>query len=138
VGGFLNKQISERFRRRCEFVTEAVLNGLKLDGDLEVLEQQHLTALDPAEWSVPAVTISREERQRFERALADAFEECLKLLPGKEFLRVAAEAVGMERDAYIGLICSTLSSSDDSLRGLGKELEAHLSGILPARQVGES
>ena len=132
-GGFLNKQMSERFRRRCEFATEAVLNGLKLDEHIEVLETQHVAALDPSVWSVPATVIFREERQRFEQALTGAFEECLKVLPGKEFLGLAAEAVGMERDAYVGLICSALSSSDNSLRELGSELEVQLISILPAQ-----
>ncbi len=133
TGGFLNKQISERFRRRCEFAIEAVLNTLKLDEDIEIVEQRHVEALDPAAWSVPATAIFAEERQRVEKAVAGDFEECLKLIPGKEFLGLAAEAVGMTREAYVELICSALSSSDNGHQALGKALEAGLRDILPAR-----
>jgi hypothetical protein len=108
VGGFLHKQISERFRRRCEYATDAVLNALGLDEDIIVLEQKHVAALDPTAWPVPAAEIFKEERQKIEDALATNFEECLKLIPAKEFLHLAAEAIGMDRNAYVKLICSAL------------------------------
>jgi hypothetical protein len=137
VGGFFNKQVAERFKRRSEFATEAVLNALSLDADIDVLEQRHVAALDPSRWPVPGATIFKEERQRIEDALAGSFEECLKLVPGKEFLNLAADAIGMDRDAYVKLICSALSSDDGRLQSLGNELEACLTDVLPPRRISD-
>ena len=61
-------------------------------------------------------------------------QEFLKLFPEKVFLNQAAKILGMERDAYVDLLCASLNErSDGGLSESGLKLEAALRPHLPSR-----
>jgi len=134
--GLLAKQVSERFRRRCEHQFSAQLNSLSLSGTLEQVETQHIDELDPAKWETPPAKVFAEERAKIEQALANRDEAFHRLLPGKTLLRDAARMFGMTAESYVTLVCSALSATDaDPLATLGKNIESALSDCLPPRRT---
>ena len=61
-GGILNKQISERFKRRCEYEFNSAINGLKTFEDVSKLKANHVEELDPEKWNLKPETIFNEEK----------------------------------------------------------------------------
>lgn len=139
AGGFLNKQISERFRRRCENEFNTALNALSVNEDIGEMAKSHIEELNPNKWATSPTELLSEERARLEEALASDEVEFLRYFPGKTFIYFAAEALGMGRDSYVQLICSALEAEgEQSLTQLGIELEQCLCNFLPERGLQES
>ena len=135
-GPFLAKQISERFRRRCQHEFSSSLSSLEIDGELEAMGRQHVEALDPQKWETAPAQLFGEERALVEGALGAGHEEFLRVLPGKAFVGIFADALGLNQQAYLELICNALSAVDDGpLVQLGTEIEARLADLLPPRTV---
>ena len=134
-GEFLAKQIIERFKRRCSGALDTVVNKLEVTGDLTVLESQCVNTLQPSNWNFNPEDIFREERQLMENALTSTDPmQFLTLFPGKVFLPVATQSLGLEPSAYRKLVNKALVADDSSdLAGLKKSLEDVLSEYLPPR-----
>jgi len=134
-GEVLAKQIIERFKRRCSGGLDTVVNNLEVIGDLTVLESQCVNTLQPSNWDFIPEAIFREERQLMENALTSTEPmQFLTLFPGKVFLRIATQSLGLEPSAYRKLVNKALVADDSSdLAGLKKSLESVLSEYLPPR-----
>lgn len=137
MGGLLAKQISERFKRRCEGGLSAVVNGLRATDDLSMLQSEYVSALQPSNWDFDPETIFTEERQCLEKALLSPNEEAfLRLFPGKVCLPIAARTLGIEPVRYRELVATALrEGQDESLSILGHDLETALSEVLPPRET---
>lgn len=134
-GELLAKQIIERFKRRCSGGLDTVVNKLEVIADLSVLESQCVNTLQPSNWDFNPEAIFREERQLMENALTSTEPiQFLTLFPGKVFLPIATQSLGLEPSAYMKLVNKSLVADDKSdLAGLKKSLESVLSEYLPSR-----
>lgn len=74
-----------------------------------------------------------QEQKAIQEALAGTEEDFFRYFPGKVFLPLAARSLGMDRKAYVSLICRGLASESEPLHQLGVELEATLTNYLPSR-----
>lgn len=123
VDGLLYKQISERYRRRCEHQFRLSINGLSASDDFAEMSASHIQALDSQAWETAPNAILDEEKTRMETALAGSDDDFLKYFPGKVFYKRMASALGMEISTYVDLVCSSLNAADDSdLHILGTSL----------------
>lgn len=136
-GKFFNKQVSERFRHRCEHEFHAALNALAVSDDINDVCVQHAKAVEPSSWGVNPESLFNEEKTALEQALNGGnYDEFLTFYPGKVFLGIAAQKLGMSVDAYVDLVCSALLVKDETqLASLGTEIECHLNRYLPSRNV---
>jgi energy-coupling factor transporter ATP-binding protein EcfA2 len=135
-GGVLNKQISERFRKRCEHQTRLVLNKLQIDDEIDIMQSQHIAALEIDNWNLRPDKRFAEERKRLETALGSTGYDFLEFFPGKVFIGRAANSLGLDTQAYIALVRSALAAGpDSSLTQLGSELEVALEPYLPSREL---
>ena len=134
-GELLAKQILERFKRRCSRGLDTVVNKLDVIGDLTALESQCVNTLQPSNWDFNPEAIFREERQLMENALTSTEPmQFLTLFPGKVFLPIATQSLGLEPPAYRRLVNKALVADDESdLAGLKKSLESVLPQYLPPR-----
>jgi energy-coupling factor transporter ATP-binding protein EcfA2 len=130
-GGLLNKQISERFKRRCERQFNLVLNSLHIDDETETVKNQHKDSLKPENWGLLPESIFEDEQKVIEDALKGNEDEFLKILPGKIFVKQAAESLGVSLDRYIDILCTGLKENNE----LAKGIEPFLSNILPTRTL---
>jgi len=136
--GHLAKVVSDRFRRRCEYEFDLCLGTLVISPTLSEMETQHVEALQPASWATSPATLFEGESALVQAALSSPIEgELLRYLPGKAFLRIAAEKLGMSTIGYMTLVCSALQSDrdTDSLWSLGQKLERCLAQHLPPRMA---
>jgi AAA domain, putative AbiEii toxin, Type IV TA system/Protein of unknown function (DUF4435) len=135
TGGLLNKQISERFRRRCEYHFRSALNKLAVTDDLARMRAGHTAALRPDAWGVQPEDLFAEEATIVERALQGGGEDFLRVFPGKVFINHAAGALGISLDRYVSLIASALGAPvGSSLSQLREDIEPYLSRFLPSRR----
>ena len=133
-GGALNKQISERFRARCEHEVQVVLCKLEVNDVLETVRANHVEALKPEHWQTDPDVLFSEERQFLEDALIATEKEFLQVFPGKSFWKRAAKELGLEAEAYLNLVCSALRGDPEMKSSpLGPELEGCLKSYLPPR-----
>ncbi len=134
-GELLARQILERFKRRCIGRLNTVTNDLHVIGDLNTLESQCVSALQPSNWGFNPRAIYDEERKLLENALTSTNPmEFLTLFPGKVFIQLAAKSFGLETSAYKELVNKALVADDrSSLFNLKPLLEDVLSKILPSR-----
>ena len=89
---------------------------------------------DHTKWEFSPQAFLEQERKRVEEAVAEAdAAELLSLIPGKQFVPVAAMQAGMTIEAYIQVIVSGLNNRSGSLANLAEKLDAALSFYLPAR-----
>ncbi|MCD4823754.1 MAG: AAA family ATPase [Phycisphaerae bacterium] len=136
TGGLLNKQISERYKRRCEHEFNIALNNLKATEDLASVEQEHLQAGDSGNWENSPSVLFSEEKETLIDALQAGEEKIMRYFPGKVFLKYAAESLGMKTDSYVELVCNALVANDDGpFTELRNKLEECLSEYLPQREV---
>lgn len=134
TGGLFNKQVSERYRRRCEHEFRRALNLLPVTDDASDLQETHVAALDAKMWERSPKDIFAEETQRLETALRGSAEEFNKYFPGKVFVKDAASALGLDIQFYVDLVSSALNASDeDPLSTLGAQLRLALADYLPHR-----
>lgn len=139
TNGLLNKQISERYKKRSEHEFNLSLNDLKATDDITLLEQQHIQAVDSNCWVTKPKDLFVEEKELLENALKNDSGEFMCYYPGKVFLKMAAKGLGMETNSYVELICNALKSkSIESLSSLGMEIENCLKAYLPTRQIEKS
>ena len=89
---------------------------------------------DESTWSFSPQLILAEQKSLVELALAgDDTDLLLRLFPGKPLLDVAARFCGMDKEAYVNLLTSTLSNRESST--LQDSLVRALTPKLPARSV---
>lgn len=139
TGSLLTKQISERFRRRCEHEYHRALNTLSVSDDLTTTKKNHVAALDPTSWGSSPEGIFGEEEQRLSAALSGNSNDFNKYFPGKVFAKQAARTLGLDLERYVGLVCAALSAgADEPLYALGEGLEKALAEYLPKRDSGST
>lgn len=111
------------------------VNKLPVIDDLDILEQQCVTVLQPNNWGFSPEDIFRSERKLLEETLlsTDAMR-FLALFPGKVFLNFFTKSLGIETFAYKELINNALVAVDGSdLSTLKQSLVSALVGVLPSR-----
>ena len=62
TGGLLNKQVSERYKRRCEHEFRLAVNSLTVSGDINEMERNHIEELNPDKWATKPEVVFAEER----------------------------------------------------------------------------
>ena len=135
-GSLFAKQVSERYRRRCEHELLSSLNSLRISGELSEMRQQQMDGVDPQTWGTLPGELFDDERQRLEDALVDEGGGFLTYFPGKVFIKTAAETLGLEVRSLIDLVCSALFAKGVGPLGqLGSDLEGALEHNLPSRWV---
>lgn len=127
--------IIERWKRRMEPHLEGLVSRVsKRDKPVNELIRDLPDIFDHTKWAFSPQKFLEEERGRVEAAMTNIdLVELLSLIPGKQFMPVAAMQAGMTVEAYIKLIVSGLKSQASSLEALGEKLDAALSLYLPAR-----
>lgn len=135
-GGILVKQISERFRCRCEHQVREIMNSLQLSDDVLTTRSAHKEALAAENWQLSPETIFDEEKAVIDTALSGSDEEFLRVLPGKVFFSALTTKLGIKPDDYVRVAVEGLRAAPDSpLHHLGTSLEGVLSAILPPRKI---
>lgn len=100
------------------------------------VSQQHTKAVDPNNWGITPSDLFYEEKEALENALKEGAAEFMRYYPGKVFLNMVSNSLGMGTNSYIKLICSALTSkTEGSLMSLGKKIEKCLKAYLPTRGV---
>lgn len=104
---------------------------------LETLVAEMPSLFDMNNWSFSPQQFLQEEKELVEAAVTTgSADDLLTLVPGKQCAPVAAREVGMELDAYTGLIVHALASGGEGEFGtLHGALEEALSDALPARST---
>lgn len=130
--GLLLKQISERFKARCIDQFNKSLNSLCANGSVEDVRTNHCLALSHENWNMIPDVIFDEEKTTINCALIPPYESLLKLLPGKVYLGILTEKLGLEKQAYIDLIINALNHPNkEPLRTLGVNIRSALADALP-------
>ena len=136
VGGLLAKQVSERFRARCEEQAREIMNTLSIEADLDGTRAKHCEALAPDKWEVAPERLFDEERAMIEAGLAGNGENFLRLLPGKVYFSQFVSKFGLTKDAYFDLLIRALSPGPSSdVATLGNRVHDDLRDILPQRYL---
>jgi hypothetical protein len=114
---------------------EGLVSGVsKRNKPVDELVRDLPDIFDHTKWTFSPQGFLEEEQMRVEAAVAGVdLAELLLLIPGKQFLPVAAMQAGMAPEAYIKLIVNGLTNQPSSFRTLGDKLDAALSPYLPAR-----
>ena len=138
VGGKLCKQVSERFKRRCEIRALSVLGGLEMADTLANLETLHVSAVGSLHADIEPDTIFQEERKTVEDALAGTHQCFLAVLPGKGALTALSGKLNMAVEGYVNLIQKGLEAQTGAeLSTLGEAIENSLSSFLPSRMKND-
>lgn len=131
-GGLLIKQISERFRLRCSEQVNCSLNSLKVEDNESNVRNNHCAALALENWNISPESIFDEEAAYIKAVLVPPYDDFIKVLPGKVYLGILVDKIGIAKDAYVDLISNALTSKEgESLKPLGDSLRGVLNGILP-------
>lgn len=138
-GGLFCKQVSERFKKRYELDFLPVLNALEMSDDLQKLQVKYSDALRNLHTQLDPDGVFQEESKRITDALNSDEEHLLKVLPGKNLLAAASNALGLKSEAYIDMVHSSLEADEDSeLHCVGQLIEQALRDLLPPRKIGGS
>lgn len=128
----LSKQISERFRYRCENQVHKAMNILNVSGTEPEVKANHCSALSPENWNVQPETIFEEEKSLIENALNSTCENFLRILPGKVYFQILVEKLGLSKASYVDLVVDSLRSKEgNALYELGNNIRTNLETILP-------
>jgi hypothetical protein len=127
--------IIDRWKRRIEPNLEGLVAGVgKRNKPVSDLIGELPDIFDHNNWTFSPETFLKEERDRVETAVASGtMEQLLSLIPGKQFLPIAALQAGMNVGAYLTLIVDALSARTDGLKALADRLQTALSDQLPPR-----
>ncbi len=131
-------QVSERFKRRAESEFFSAINGLKPQSSTEETRDLYAHRLTPSNWQTPPVDLFQTEQKIIEEALDGPVDKFLKVLPGKVFFGDIEKFLGIDRTAYVDLVCAALKVTDysqNSLHALGKQIENALESLLPPRKT---
>ena len=132
TNGLLLKQISERFRCRCEDQVHKAMNALDVSGTETDVQANHCSALSPKNWNVQPEKIFEEEKSLIEDALNSTCENFLKILPGKVYFPILVKKLGLSSASYVDLIADSLrSKKGDALYELGRSIRDSLETIFP-------
>lgn len=130
--GLLLKQISKRFRCRCEGQMHEAMSILNARGTETEVRANHCSALSPANWNVQPETIFEEEKTAITEAINSSCENFLKILPGKVYFSILVEKLGQTKTSYVDLIVNSLRSKEgDTLYELGRNIRASLEEYFP-------
>jgi hypothetical protein len=127
--------IIERWKRRMEPHLEGLVSGVsKRNKPVAELISDLPEIFDHTKWEFSPEAFLEEERNRVETAVTNTgLPELLSLIPGKQFLPVAARQAGMTVEAYARLIVGALKSPSPDLMALAGKIDAALAPYLPAR-----
>lgn len=129
-GGVFWKQVSERFRYRCEGQIQQAFSNASIEGDDDAIRRSHEDALRLDNWNTPPDQIFEQETALLRAALEDE-DQFLRYFPGKVYLSLLADQLGMTKQAYVDLICNSLLAGEgDELIGLGQAIRGVLDPLL--------
>ncbi len=131
--GLALKQISQRFRKRCEHLLRNSVNSLSTSGSKEEVRTAHIQDMSPSNWPVSPETIYDEESARIQQAIAGDEDTFFRLLPGKVYFSLLVRQLDVTKKRYFELVVNALCSSQSQpLFGLGDELRRVFHSLLPA------
>ena len=130
TGDLLEKQVTERVKRRCEHEFRKALNSTRLVSDAV----SFAGSLDPSAWGTSIEAIVEEEKRRLDDARRGPPEEINRYFPGKLFINQAGEILGMSSKRYCEVVCTALAKPTGELSELSKGLEDALGDYLPSRK----
>ena len=131
-------QVSERFKRRAEREFFSAINGLKPESSTEETRNLYAQRLTPSNWQTSPVDLFQTEQKIIEEALDGPVDKFLKVLPGKVFFGDIEKFLGIDRTAYVDLVCAALRATEYSqnpLHDLGNQIESALESLLPPRKT---
>jgi energy-coupling factor transporter ATP-binding protein EcfA2 len=129
--------IIARWKRRMEPHLEGLLSRVsKRNIDVNGLINDLPQIFDHRAWEFSPKGFLEEERDRVEAAVpGGSLSDLLAIVPGKQFLPIAAYQVGMNVDSYVTLITDALMNGSIEFKALAGSIEAALSAYLPSRYV---
>lgn len=136
-GGGLYRQILERAKRFAEIQNRRLLNAVASHADLSVVKANFIGAFNPENWGYNAAAVFEEEERTVRNAVNGPADEFLRVLPGKDYLNIAAGELGMLPGRYIDLVISSLKhrgEPNSSKAQLHDELESAFADYLPSRE----
>ncbi len=138
TGSLFSKQVSERFRCRCENQMRKVMNSLWKGDDIDEMRAHHCDALASHKWQETAPDIFDAEKERLAAALTAEAEDFLFFFPGKTYLPNFTAALRLKKDEYIDLIVDALQAQPNTeLASLGEAISTELEAMLPDRTLEE-
>ena len=132
-GKVLNKQILERYKRKFVYEVNAMLNQLDVLEDIDAMQTQQASVVGSSDYMKELSGLFSHEKTLMETALSNP-DEFIKLFPGKPVISIVAKKLKIEKEAYVDLICNSLTSKEgEVLFNLGKKVETCLNKYLPKR-----
>ena len=134
-GALKNKQVSERFKNRCEDQFHRALNALKVDESDAKMRTNHEAELSPDKWATPPSEILDAEISLVDEVLSTPAQGLVRVLPGKVYLPLLVIPLGLTKYAYVDLIADALVAKNSSpLKQLRDDLRIALGGFMPVCQ----
>ncbi len=131
-GDLFAKQLSERFKRRCERLLEKQVRGIRIPSDGGKLREEHIRQMDVQNWGFDPETVYDEEESNLTAALTGDETELHKYFPGKSMIGMASKALDIGVGRYRDLVDTTLASTDTS--SFKTALTSALRDVLPERK----
>jgi len=130
-----HKIIMDRWKARLRPQLETLLSSTSSRTDsLADIVKSLPEIFNHTKWAFDPEAALEEEKLRVETALsAGELDEILRLTPGKKFRAIVADAVGMQFEAYAGLVTAALSGKKPELSDLESKLALALNQYLPPR-----
>ena len=132
TGGLLCKQVSERFRKRCEVLILPKLNSLEMSDNLDELESKQVEAVKNAFAEIVPSQVFWEEKDRVVSSIQSSGQDYLRLLPGKGTLGEMAKSLEISKHRYIAIVVGALRCDSDEQDSADSLVDA-LQPYLPSR-----
>jgi hypothetical protein len=131
----VHQVIIERWKQRMGPHLEGLVAGIsKRRSPVADLILDLPNVFDQSKWNFSPEQLLKQERDRVDAAASTgSLTDMLSVIPGKQFLPVAASQAGMNVDAYVTLVIDALSDDASGLKSLGAEIESALAEYLPQR-----
>jgi hypothetical protein len=101
-----------------------------------VTRKNHEKELAPDNWATSPKEMMDSETTTVAAALDNPTEALIRVLPGKVYLSLLVDKLGLSKDRYIGLIADALVAKDASgMSALRDDLRAVMSQFMPAPHV---
>ena len=137
VGGRLHKHLVERIKCDLDGRLDGLVNTAPMSNDAIALRELVTTAITQKLSGVDPGSVFDEHKQILDQMIADSSVNFLRILPGKDCLRIMLTKLGMPEDLYVDLICKALRQPDgkeeETFKRLKRELVQVLTPVLPGR-----
>ena len=123
----------DRWKFNLEPRLTALMNQVSKSTPIEGLVAELPVLFDYTSWDFSPQALLEEERDYVDGVLENgSSDDVMRLVPGKQLLRVAADAAGMTIPTYVNLIVTTVAA-DDVSGSFAPSLIAAIEPLLPAR-----